>query len=60
LGRLLKCLYQVVRRLAESQHDGGVNVLLGDGSVRFLSETVHMTTYRNLAARDDGNPLGEF
>lgn len=43
-----------------SQHPGGVQGLLGDGSVRFISETVQLTTLRNLADRDDGNPLGDF
>lgn len=43
-----------------SAHTGGVHILLGDGSVRFLSQNVQMQTVRNLANRDDGNVLGEF
>jgi len=43
-----------------SAHTGGVHILLGDGSVRFLSESVQMQTARNLANRDDGNVVGEF
>ncbi len=43
-----------------SAHKGGVQVLLGDGSVRFLSENLDMQTLRNLANKDDGNVLGEF
>ena len=39
---------------------GGVHGLLGDGSVRFLSENIDMLTLRRLATRDDGQPLGEF
>src|SRR5690606_21975832 len=43
-----------------SAHTGGVHVLLGDGAVRFLSSNANMQTVRNLANKDDGNPLGEF
>jgi prepilin-type N-terminal cleavage/methylation domain-containing protein/prepilin-type processing-associated H-X9-DG protein len=38
-----------------SRHPGGANFLLGDGSVRFISETIHSTTYVNLGVRNDGN-----
>jgi len=44
----------------QSAHPGGANILLGDGSVRFLSETIPLPTARHLANRDDGNVLGEF
>ena len=44
----------------QSAHPGGIQVLLGDGSVRFVSETVEMQTVRDLANRDDGHPLGEL
>jgi prepilin-type N-terminal cleavage/methylation domain-containing protein/prepilin-type processing-associated H-X9-DG protein len=37
-----------------SMHPGGMNVCLGDGSVRFLSQNLSMTTYRALASRDQG------
>jgi prepilin-type N-terminal cleavage/methylation domain-containing protein len=43
-----------------SSHVGGVHILLGDGSVRFLSENVALTTVKRLATRDDNVPLGEF
>ncbi|GAA4433866.1 DUF1559 domain-containing protein [Bremerella cremea] len=43
-----------------STHPGGVNVLLGDGSVRFLAETIPLETLARLATRDDGQPIGEF
>ncbi|MBA4068029.1 MAG: prepilin-type cleavage/methylation domain-containing protein [Isosphaera sp.] len=37
-----------------SPHPGGVNALSGDGSVRFLRETVPLQTLYDLANRDDG------
>ena len=44
----------------QSIHAGGAHVLLGDGSVRFLSESMNTTTLFNLCDRNDGNVLGEF
>lgn len=43
-----------------SFHVGGIQGLLGDGSVRFLSENMDMAVLRNLCSREDGVPLGEF
>jgi len=43
-----------------SFHVGGIQGLLGDGSVRFLSENMDMGVLRNLCSREDGVPLGEF
>ena len=39
---------------------GGVHVLLCDGSVRFVSENIHLPTWQNLGDKEDGNTLGEF
>ena len=43
-----------------STHTGGVQVLLTDGSVRFISENIDMINLRRLCTRDDGGTLGEF
>jgi len=43
-----------------SFHAGGAFVLLGDGSVRFLSESLDLTTYRGLLTPQGGEVLGEF
>ena len=43
-----------------SFHTGGVQVLMGDGSVRFLSETLDNTIISRLSKRSDGLPISEF
>jgi len=43
-----------------SLHTGGCHFTLGDGSVRFISENVNLTTLRRLGTMSDGNPVGEF
>lgn len=43
-----------------SQHVGGAHFLLGDGTVRFLSENIDLQLYRNLATVDGGEVIGEF
>jgi len=37
-----------------SAHPGGAQVLFGDGSAHFLSETLNLVTLKRLAVRDDG------
>ena len=43
-----------------SFHTGGVFVLLADGSGRFISDSINFQTLKKLAARNDGQPTGEF
>ena len=45
---------------ARSHHPGGVQTGMADGSVRFLSETIDLTTYHALATRRGGEVVGEF
>jgi len=42
-----------------SFHTNGLNVVMGDGSVRFLSEGISMKTLYLLCARNDGQPISE-
>jgi prepilin-type processing-associated H-X9-DG protein len=71
-----KTASDVIRREAfASFHPGGTNFSLCDGSVRFVSDTVHHTattfddwslrnvplgTFQRLMGRNDGQPVGEF
>jgi len=43
-----------------SAHTGGIHVMLGDGTVRFISNNIDMLSLRRLATRDDGQVVGEF
>ena len=45
---------------SRSLHTGGAHALLGDGTVRFLSENLDWITYQRLGARNDGEVVGEF
>jgi prepilin-type N-terminal cleavage/methylation domain-containing protein len=48
------------RRYFGSAHTGGMNAVLGDGSVRFISFNVNPVTYMWLNAVDDGQVVGNF
>jgi prepilin-type N-terminal cleavage/methylation domain-containing protein/prepilin-type processing-associated H-X9-DG protein len=43
---------------ARSFHPGGVNLLLCDGSVRFVRDSIALATWRALATRDGGEVAG--
>ena len=43
-----------------SKHTGGGHFTMGDGSVRFVSENIDLSLYRNLASIDGDEPTGEF
>jgi prepilin-type processing-associated H-X9-DG protein len=42
---------------ARSRHPGGVNVAMGDASVRFISSTIDLATWQYLGSRQDGKPV---
>lgn len=51
---------RMVRITSRSNHIGGIHTLLGDGSVRFISENVNLTTWQSLSTHDKGELIGEF
>jgi prepilin-type N-terminal cleavage/methylation domain-containing protein/prepilin-type processing-associated H-X9-DG protein len=45
---------------ARSRHPGGVNILLCDGSVRFVSNGIDPNTWRSLSTRSGGETFGDY
>ena len=43
-----------------SMHAGGANFLMGDGTVRFINQSINLGTYRSLASYDGAEPVGDF
>jgi prepilin-type processing-associated H-X9-DG protein len=51
-----RCLTQTTR----SSHPGGVNVLLGDGGVRFVGNSIALTVWQALGTPNGGEVIGDF
>jgi prepilin-type N-terminal cleavage/methylation domain-containing protein/prepilin-type processing-associated H-X9-DG protein len=47
-------------RAARSRHTGGVNVLLADGSVRFVQDSISLQTWRALGSRAGGEVVEDY
>ena len=45
---------------ARSYHTSGVNLALGDGSVRFVSNNVNELAWRAVGSKGDGDTIGDF
>lgn len=43
-----------------SFHPGGIQILLGDGAVRFVSESMNVIMFSYLTSADGGEVIGEF
>ncbi len=43
-----------------SDHPGGINVLMGDGAVHFIQESIDMKTWWGLGSRNGGEAPGSF
>jgi len=53
-------IYGATNYPAQSVHTGGSHVLMGDGSVRLISDNINFATFQMLLTRDDGQVVGEF
>ncbi len=51
---------QYTEEAAGSYHVGGAQFVLGDGSVRFISENISMDIYQGISTRSEGEVIGEF
>ncbi|MDE2508097.1 MAG: DUF1559 domain-containing protein, partial [Planctomycetota bacterium] len=40
-----------------SRHPGGVNMMMGDGSARFIKDSVNLITWRALGTRNGGEAI---
>jgi prepilin-type N-terminal cleavage/methylation domain-containing protein/prepilin-type processing-associated H-X9-DG protein len=45
---------------ARSKHTGGVNLLLCDGSIRFVTNGIDLNTWQGLGSRAGGEVLGDY
>ncbi|MEX1039747.1 MAG: DUF1559 domain-containing protein [Pirellulaceae bacterium] len=52
--------WDISSRTFGSFHPGGCLFAMGDASVHFIPETIDLITYRTLAKRADGLPVGGF
>lgn len=52
--------YKGTAKASSSRHPGGVQVALVDGSVRFVPNTIDITTWWALGSRDGGEVIGEY
>ena len=43
-----------------SRHAGGVNALFGDGSLRYINDSITLITFQCLGNRSDGQVLGQY
>ena len=56
------CMYPPgrINTTAQSKHPGGVEVALCDGSVRFVSQTIDINTWRAIGTRGGGEAVGDY
>lgn len=47
-----------VRLPPSTNHPGGVNVLMGDGGVRFVKDSIALNVWRGLSTRNAGEVIG--
>jgi prepilin-type N-terminal cleavage/methylation domain-containing protein/prepilin-type processing-associated H-X9-DG protein len=57
------CGFFIVNRATmppSSRHPGGVNLLLGDGSVRWIKDSIDLQTWRALGTKAGGEVIGDY
>ena len=51
---------RVAKFNSRSRHSGGVNVVLCDGAVKFIADSITQTTWQRLSTMRDGNVIGDY
>jgi hypothetical protein len=46
--------------IINSEHPGGINVLLTDGAIRFITDDIDFMNLKRLACRYDGEPVNNY
>lgn len=59
-GNLGVCQNLGVNIPLNSAHPGGVHIVLCDGSVRFVADSMTMELLAKLSTRDDGRPIESY
>ncbi len=54
------CISTSPNRPLISAHSGGAHVVMCDGAVRLLNNSLDLIALKRLCTRDDGQPVGEF
>ena len=55
MGGMMSSMSDMAVQLPPSSwHPGGVNLLMGDGTVRFIKDSIALTVWRGLSTRDGG------
>ena len=54
------CINGIGLQAFGSNHPGGASFCFADGSIHFLRTEIDGTTLENLAARNDGMPVGNY
>ena len=46
--------------IINSEHPGGIHILLADGSTRFITDDINFVNLKRLACRYDGEPIDQY
>ena len=56
----MPCVSGTTGVAARSKHVGGVQVLMGDGAVRFVSNNINLPTWQGLSTMQGSETLGAY
>jgi prepilin-type processing-associated H-X9-DG protein len=59
-NRCVNATDNLLHKTARSRHSGGVNVLFGDGSVRFVTDSVPLNTWQAISTINGAEVVGTY